>query len=96
MASIEGRAQLHIKEDGLITLITTKDAITDIIALLCWFCFAHLEKLSKERRKSCSFFCMWTVTVQFLKMLLNQLVLILKLGPHSYDLLFKVNIFNKG
>lgn len=29
-------------------------------------------------------------------MLLEQLVLILKLGPHSYDLLFKVYIFNKS
>lgn len=53
MAGIEGRAQLHIKEDCVITLIATKDAITDIIALLLLILFCTLSKV--EGRKSC--FC---------------------------------------
>lgn len=32
MARIDGGAELHIKEDCIITIITIEDAITDIIA----------------------------------------------------------------
>lgn len=97
MAGIEGRAQLHIKEDCVITLITTKDAITDIIALLLLILFCTLTKVEQRKKEELFFFVsMWTVTVLYLKMLLEQLVLIVKLGRHSFDLLSKVNIFNKS
>lgn len=100
MAGIEGRAQLHIKEDCIITLITTKDAITDIIALLVLILFCTLTKV-EQRKKEEFFFAvffvsMWTVAILYLKMLREQLVLNLKLGRHSFDLLSKVNIFNKS
>lgn len=97
MAGIEGRAQLHIKEDCVITLITTKDAITDIIALLLLILFCTLTKVEQRKKEELVFFVsMWTVTVLYLKMLLEQLVSILKLGRHSFDLFSKVNVFNKS
>lgn len=98
MAGIEGRAQLHIKEDCVITLITTKDAITDIIALLLLILFCTLTKVEQRKKEELFFFfvSMWTVTVLYLKMLLEQLVLIPKLGRHSFDLFSKVNVFNKS
>lgn len=51
MASIDGRAQLHIKEDCIITLITTKDAITDIIALLLLILFCTLTKVEQREKE---------------------------------------------
>lgn len=57
MAGIEGRAQLHIKEEFLITLITTKDAITDIIALLLLILFCTLSKV-EQRGMEELFFCL--------------------------------------
>lgn len=58
MAGIEGRARLHIKEDCVITLITTKDAITDIIALLLLILFCTLTKVEQRKKEELGFFCL--------------------------------------
>lgn len=55
MAGAEGRAQLHIKEDCVITLITTKDAITDIIALLLLILFCALSKVEQRGKEELFF-----------------------------------------
>lgn len=44
MAHIDSGAELHIKEDSIITVITIEDAITDIIALLVLILFSTLTK----------------------------------------------------
>lgn len=44
MACIDSGAELHIKEDSIITVITIEDAITDIIALLVLILFCSLIK----------------------------------------------------
>lgn len=49
MACIDSGAELHIKEDSIITVITIEDAIIDIIALLVLVLFCSLIKA--ERRK---------------------------------------------
>lgn len=52
MACIDGGAELHIKEDSVITIITIEDAITGIIALLVLilFCTLTIAAHRKERR----------------------------------------------
>lgn len=42
MAHIDSGAEVHIKEDSIITIITIEDAITDIIALLALILFCTL------------------------------------------------------
>lgn len=56
MARIDSGAELHIKEDGIITIITIEDAITDIIALLVLILFHTLTRAEqrKEKRKRLS------------------------------------------
>lgn len=52
MARIDSEAELHIKEDFIITIITVEDAITDIIALvLILFCTLTKAAQRKEKRE---------------------------------------------
>lgn len=56
MAHIDSGAEVHIKEDSIITIITIEDAITDIIALLAWILFCTLteaEQRNVERNRLC-------------------------------------------
>lgn len=55
MAHIDSGAEVHIKEDSIITIITIEDAITDIIALLALILFCTLteaEQRNMERERS--------------------------------------------
>lgn len=51
MARIDGAAEPHIKEDGVITIITIEDAIRDIIALLVLILFCTLTKAEQKQRE---------------------------------------------
>lgn len=51
MARIDSGAELHIKEDSIITIITIEDAITDIIALLVLILFCTLSKAWQKKKK---------------------------------------------
>ena len=48
MARIDSGAELHIKEDYIITIITIEDAITDIIALLVLILLCTLPKAEQR------------------------------------------------
>lgn len=51
MARIDSEAELHIKEDSIITIITIEDAITDIIAILVLILFFTLTKTEQRKKK---------------------------------------------
>lgn len=50
MACIDSRAELHIKEDSIITIIAIEDAITDIIALLALVLLYSLTEFETKKQ----------------------------------------------
>lgn len=49
MACIDNGAEVHIKEDSIITIITIEDAIIDIIALLVLILFCTLTEFETKK-----------------------------------------------
>lgn len=51
MAHIDSRAELHIKEDFIITIIASEDAIRHIIALLLLILFSMRTRVEEREEK---------------------------------------------